>query len=217
MTTGCLRKGPFSLYLSRHASWTGLLLSNAHPHLIWPQLPPVGVLSHSSPRACVRGLRFLWGWDQAGARMWRDTAAGTHQRWQASGGEAAGACTTKAAGAPGSGAGGTCQTCSWRRGGGTCGPHRKDGRGCREPPTPAGSCPVQGHRGCDGRKEELGGTGGGWAACPMISKTRTGRCQAPCWGKGSHHACGPESAGGTWGEGRGGVLKGFFQKQGQLG
>ena len=116
--------------------------------------------------------------------MWQDTAAGTHQRRQPSGGEAAGACTTKAVGAPGPGAGGTCQTCSWRRGGGTCGPHRKDWRGCREPPAPARSCPVQGHRGWDGRKPGLGGTGGRWAACPMISKTRMGRCQAPRWGKG---------------------------------
>ena len=72
------------------------------------------------------------------------------------------------------------------------------------------AAPSRGHGGWDGRKQGLGGTGGGWAA-RLISETRTGRRQARAGGRASHRACGPASAGGTWGEGRGGVLKGVLR------
>lgn len=165
----------------------GLLLSNAYPRLIWSQRPLVGaLLSCSSSRARVRGLRFLWGWDQQGVRMWRDTVAGTHQRWQEAGGEAAGGrCARQAEGAPtglrgclglGQGAHAGCALGDGEEE--RVGPQkRQDGRGCREPPARAGSCPVQGAQ-LLGQAET-----GGWghrrwgAACPMIFKTSMGRRQ----------------------------------------
>lgn len=91
------------------------------------------------------------------------------------------------------------------------GPTERTGGGAGSHLLQPEAAPSRGDGGWDGRKQGLGGTGGGWAARLMISKTRMGRRQACAGGRASHRACGPASAGGTWGEGRGGVLKGVLR------